>query len=425
MRDTSKLSGQSHTLAMIIAVVLQGAGQTALLACLPLLNEITKAGYSLLTAALSAGMVMVLFTAPFWGARSDRLGRLTVIRIALLAIAVGNIVLALVVLAAEESLLSPLVVVALIFASRIVYGAFVGGLYPSVQAHILDTTPHAQRAKALSRVSAAINVGRLLGPLAGLVAVHWGVAALLVALGVAPLLLLMVMGVKAGKAEESSKEEESPNIREPLWQLCGPVFVMAVFVTGVFGVLQFSIGPVLQTRLQLSSVTTTEQLSSLMMVVSLITLIMHVICSRLMGRRHLTLLRAGATILLTGCLVLVQTESMWAIWIGLSLAAASVMMMTPAYTALAAEQVNHERGKMTGLLSMMHSGGYAISGIVAGAAMTLGIDMVMFGALVLASILFLITTIVVDDSPIKINSDYKNPDYKNPDYKNPVAPGVN
>ena len=396
MGEVSKNTDTRHVSIILVAVLLQGAGQTALLACLPLLNVATQAGYPLLTAALSASMVMVLFSAPFWGARSDRLGRLTVIRIALIAMAASNLFLAGVVYLAATGSLASSTAITLIFLSRIVYGAFIGGLYPAVQAYMLDSVTFEQRGGALSRVSAAINLGRLLGPLGGFVAVYWGVTGLLLTLGAAPVLLLLLAG-KDNQKPRSFADEKAPEVSYPsLWQLCAPIFVMAVFVTGVFGVLQFSIGPLLQERLQLTPQATTEQLSWLMMVMSLITLAMHGVCARFMGRHYLGFLRVGVTFLLVGCFVLVQSVSMTAVWAGLSLAAASVMLMTPAYTALAAEQVSNGRGKLTGMLSMMHSAGYALGGMVAGAGMVYGINLVMFGAFGLALILFLIATLVVD-----------------------------
>ena len=398
MGEISKNSDARRVSVILVAVLLQGAGQTALLACLPLLNVATGAGYPMLTAALSASMVMVLFSAPFWGARSDRLGRLIVIRIALMAMAISNLFLAGVVYMSATGALAPSAAVALIFLSRIVYGVFIGGLYPAAQAYMLDSVAPDQQGGALSRISAAINLGRLLGPLGGFVAVYWDVTGLLLILGLAPVLLLILAGKENQKPRSVSDEKPLHISYQSLWQLCAPIFVMAVFVTGVFGVLQFSIGPLLQERLQLSPQSTTEQLSFLMMVMSLITLAMHVLCARFMGRHYLGFLRVGVTLLLVGCFVLVQAESMAVVWIGLSLAAASVMLMTPAYTALAAEQVHNGRGKLTGLLSMMHSAGYALGGMVAGAGMVYGINLVMFGALGLALILFLIATLVVDSN---------------------------
>jgi MFS family permease len=109
----------------------------------------------------SSFLIAQLISAPLWGRVSDRYGR----RPALL-IGLGASAVAYVVFAYADSLW-------LLFLSRIIQGAG-GGTVGVIQAYVSDVVEPKNRAKGLGWLSAATNVGVMLGPLIGSAASTWG-----------------------------------------------------------------------------------------------------------------------------------------------------------------------------------------------------------------------------------------------------------
>lgn len=103
---------------------------------------------------VSAFTIAQLVTAPLWGRFSDRHGRRPALLIALGASAAAHVVFAF-----AGSLW-------MLLLARVVQGAG-GGTVGVIQAYVADSTGPSQRARALGWVSAATNLGVVLGPLLG------------------------------------------------------------------------------------------------------------------------------------------------------------------------------------------------------------------------------------------------------------------
>jgi MFS family permease len=102
----------------------------------------------------SSFLIAQLVSAPLWGRVSDRYGRKPALIIGLAASAVAYVVLAY-----ADSLW-------LLFVSRIIQGAG-GGTVGVIQAYVSDVVEPKNRAKGLGWLSAATNLGVMIGPLLG------------------------------------------------------------------------------------------------------------------------------------------------------------------------------------------------------------------------------------------------------------------
>ena len=102
----------------------------------------------------SSFLIAQLISAPLWGRVSDRYGRKPALIIGLSASAVAYVVFAY-----ADSLW-------LLFVSRIIQGAG-GGTVGVIQAYVSDVVEPKNRAKGLGWLSAATNVGVMIGPLLG------------------------------------------------------------------------------------------------------------------------------------------------------------------------------------------------------------------------------------------------------------------
>jgi MFS family permease len=109
----------------------------------------------------SSFLIAQLVSAPVWGRVSDRYGRKPALMCGLAASAIAYVVFAF-----ADSLW-------LLFLSRVVQGAG-GGTVGVIQAYVSDVVEPKNRAKGLGWLSAATNVGVMLGPLLGSATSTWG-----------------------------------------------------------------------------------------------------------------------------------------------------------------------------------------------------------------------------------------------------------
>ncbi len=104
---------------------------------------------------------MQFLSSPLWGRLSDRIGRRPVILGSLVATAAAYIVFGL-----ATSL-------PVLFASRI-FAGIAGGVIPTTQAYIADTTTPAERTKGMGLIGAAFGLGFIFGPALGGVLSRYG-----------------------------------------------------------------------------------------------------------------------------------------------------------------------------------------------------------------------------------------------------------
>jgi len=152
----------------------------------------------LIIAAFSGAQ---LISAPIWGRVSDRYGRRPALLIGLSASAVAFVIFGF-----ANSVL-------LLFLSRFIQGAG-GGTTGVTQAYIADTVPANDRARSLGWISAATNLGTMLGPVIGSFASQWGQSAP----GILAASLCICNVVFAWKwLPESKKFTDSTIKRKPIW----------------------------------------------------------------------------------------------------------------------------------------------------------------------------------------------------------------
>ena len=163
--------------------------------------------------AQTVGWLLACFSAtqlvatPVLGRLSDRFGRRPVILISLAGNAVSMVVFA----AATRVVLLPL-----LFASRIVAGATAGNL-AACQAAVADVTEGTDRARGMGRLGAGIGLGLVLGPVAGgwlsalgPAAPPLGAAALAIVDLLAAAVLMPETNKRDAAAQAAEGEEEAP-----------------------------------------------------------------------------------------------------------------------------------------------------------------------------------------------------------------------
>jgi len=147
--------------------------------------------------AFTIASLPLLFSAPFWGRRSDRIGRKPVFILGLFGSGIGTALLGLSLQAGMQGLLGIGWILACITASRALYGLTSSAIYPAAAAYMADVTSWQNRARGMAVIGSANSFGSILGPLlaAGLAAagalVPMYAAAAMCMLGAAAAMLLL------------------------------------------------------------------------------------------------------------------------------------------------------------------------------------------------------------------------------------------
>ena len=123
--------------------------------------------------AFTVASLPLVFAAPFWGRRSDVLGRKPVFILGLVGSGLATWLLAFVLKQGMAGALSTLGVLVAITGARTFYGLTSSAIYPSAAAYMADVTTTENRAKGMALIGSANSLGAILGPLlaAGLAAV--------------------------------------------------------------------------------------------------------------------------------------------------------------------------------------------------------------------------------------------------------------
>ncbi|WP_067518671.1 MFS transporter [Endozoicomonas ascidiicola] len=355
----------SYGLCRLFLVFMLGAGQTTLLISLPAMMEETGIGYVLLSGMVAFGTGLFILSAPVWGKLSDHFGRKPVVVAGVVGIALSFSLITLSVLALNQNIINRQQAILLMFVARGIYGLLASGLYPAVQAWAMDEEPD-NASRSLSRITASINGGRLVGPLIPALLIGWGSEFPMAFIAVLTMLLFLwviFLPLRNTVEPAPSKSEERSSIR--LLSVTWPYLLLACSVTTLFGFLQYVIGPMLLSVFQ-NGAETSRMLSWLMMLAALSTIVAHFLFSRWVQGQVSLALKIGTSWLLIGTLMMLLGDGFAWLAAGLVISAASVTLLTPSYTTIASKQLKHQQGLLTGMLSMIHTTGYTVGALLAG-----------------------------------------------------------
>lgn len=121
--------------------------------------------------ALTLASLPLIVGAPFWGGRSDVVGRKPIFLIGIGGSAIGTFLVGYVMQVGVNGWLTGLGLLGLFILARGAYGAMASAIYPSATAYMVDITDVKTRGQGLAIIGAANGMGSVLGPvLAGALA---------------------------------------------------------------------------------------------------------------------------------------------------------------------------------------------------------------------------------------------------------------
>lgn len=151
-----------------------GMGQTLVYAVLPPIARRLGMSEFETTMIYSLSAFLWIVTSPFWGRRSDIVGRKPIMLLGLSAFAISTTIFACLVLVALWGWLSMTVVFPLLMVSRAIFGGFGSGNGSAAQAYVADRTSRGERAAGVASLGAAFGIGTAIGPgvAAGFAQIH-------------------------------------------------------------------------------------------------------------------------------------------------------------------------------------------------------------------------------------------------------------
>lgn len=149
---------------LFICMLVIGAGNSMLFAVAPPLVRQLNLPDSTVGWIFALSALLWVFSSPYWGRTSDRIGRKPVTAIGLAGFAVSMGLFAAVVLLGLYNVMSGAVLFIALMLARAVFGAFGSASSPAAQAYIADRTPISERTEQLAGLSSAFALGQAFGP---------------------------------------------------------------------------------------------------------------------------------------------------------------------------------------------------------------------------------------------------------------------
>lgn len=363
----SRLS-RSSFLILITGLLANAIGQAFIFAILPPLGREVALSEVQTTSIISTSALVFTFCSPWWGRRSDQIGRKIIIVIGLTGYALGTVIFAGVFALGMKGILSgwTLYFTALFF--RCMQSSVMAATSPGVTAYAADHSSRAFRTQTLARLGTANSLGVIIGPvLAGLLA---GLG-LLFPLYVAALFTFLAVFVVWKYLPESDTAGVSRKRAPRLSFLDARLRVYLLSAIGTFtgfSAIQQTLGFRIQDSLSLNGVETAQYTGAALMVSAFFTLALQLSIAQRYAGPALNLVRMGLICNLIAAGFVASAQGLAGLIIGMAFMGAGLGLIGPAIAAGASLSVSRdEQGGAAGLITACPAAGFVIGPILGGA----------------------------------------------------------
>jgi MFS family permease len=363
----SRLSRSSFFI-LITGLLANAIGQAFIFAILPPLGREVALSEVQTTSIISTSALVFTFCSPWWGRRSDQIGRKIVIVIGLTGYAVGTVIFAGVFALGMKGILSgwTLYFTALFF--RCLQSSVMAATSPGVTAYAADHSSRAFRTQTLARLGTANSLGVIIGPvLAGLLAglgllFPLYVAALFTLIAVFTVWKYLPEGEFSGVARKRAPRLSLLDSRLRVYLLS------AIGTFTGFSAIQQTLGFRIQDSLSLSGVETAQYTGAALMVSAFFTLALQLSIAQRYAGPALNLVRMGLVCNLIAASFVASAQGLTGLIIGMAFMGAGLGLIGPAIAAGASLAVSRdEQGGAAGLITACPAAGFVIGPILGGA----------------------------------------------------------
>lgn len=369
-------------LALYFAMMTIGMGQTVVFAVLPMLGKELELHLLVIhlpvfgafapkelaiTALTSVASFTFFVAAPYWGRRSDAMGRKPVILIGLLGYTVGTIIFSAAAEAGLAGLVGGFALFAALMVTRVMLVSVMAAALPASSAYVIDVTRVESRAKGMGRLAAASQIGTMLGPPLALAVAISFLAPLYLQAGLTLLAAVLVWRLLPDSGLERSARRKQARLRylDPRYrQYLG----MGLVIYTAMGMVQQTLGFYFQDTLGLSAKEAVRLFALSMMVSSAAMLFAQLVVVQRWRVHPLHLLKTGLPFVVAGYLVLANAQSIASLLAGMGLFGLGMGLSTPGYNVTATLTVKaEEQGALAGLAASAPGMGFVIGPLLGGA----------------------------------------------------------
>ena len=324
--------------------------------------------------AFSLANLSLLFAGPFWGKKSDVIGRKPVFIIGLVGSAIGTLAMAAALKVGLSGTVTSGVILAMIFGSRFIYGLTASAIYPSASGYIADVTDWNNRAKGMALVGSANAMGSILGPAIGGGLAFMGAlfpmyaAACISFLG-AIVAVIWLIEPEQHKIRQQNKDSSKPVLKftDPRLR---PYMIMWATVFSTFISLNFVTAFYIQDRFGITDMAAVMRTASFMLacMAVIITLVQGVLF-QIIKISPQVLLRVCAPLFAIGFFTMAFAPTLTFLGLGFGIVGGAFACATPGINGSASLKMEaHEQGAAAGYLSAANTTG-AILGPVLGTSL--------------------------------------------------------
>ena len=399
--NDSKASALTSSVALkpyvlYLAMLSVGMGQTVIYAVMPALGrelgldtiqlwlpffeQSWQPGKLAITSLSAMTALVFALVAPYWGRRSDSLGRKSVILIGLLGYTLGTLLFNLVAYAGFQGLITGGMLWLLLVLARVVHAAIMSATFPASNAYIIDVTPLTDRAKGLGRMSAANQLGVLMGPIMAATVVAGFLMPLMIQASITFICALLVYFFLPESRDLNTLSAEGAKLSNPLsdkkpfvklsffdsrYRFILPVGLVLYTMQGM---VQQTLGFFCEDVLGMSRMNSVQFYALAMMCSSLAMIAAQLLVVQRTSLSCSMLIRFGLPFCALGYAIIAYMASQFGLLIGMAMFGFGVGLVMPGLSAAASYTVHRrEQGNLSGLIGSIAGMGFVIGPIMGGA----------------------------------------------------------
>jgi MFS family permease len=348
---------------LFVGLVCIGMGQSMLFSTLPpAARELGLSPFRISTIFATSATLWV-FVSPWWGRRSDVVGRRRIILTGLLGYALSMALVATTITLGTAGRLPALLVYPCLIGSRSIFALLGSGTGPASQAYVADRTSHSERTAGVAFLNAAMGLGETMGP---------GFGSVLAVLGLGvPLYFAAVLAVASAALLHRMLPEEpvdaartatvTPRLRIHDVRVL-PFLAIAAALQAVRATTTITLSLFFQDTLGLDAATTVRDAGWGFVVLAVSGLVTQLVVVQRLRPTARTMLATGVPLMLGAFLVLATGTGFTTYLAALSTLGVGLGLVRPGASAGASLVVDpHEQGAVAGVMS-----GLAVIGNVFG-----------------------------------------------------------
>ncbi len=372
---------------LFMGMAIMGMGQSLMFIIIaPLAREIGMSEIQYGAAFTVANLAMI-FTAPYWGRKSDTWGRRPVFIFGIAGCGLGYLLMAFAMQVGLWGWTSVWGVVFLLFISRSVFAITTPAIYSASSGYIADITDRRTRAQGMALIGGANSLGLIIGPaLGGALAIF----AILLPMYFAAVIAVVAAVITFYHLREPERHDTGDHIKLK-WndRRLLPFMVMWLAFFLAFTSLQFITAFYMADRI---GITDTKEIVYLLSIASLcqavIAVVMQTIVLQRLHIRQIILMRACLPSVIAGLVILGFASSVLAVFVAYALFGFGFSMAGPGFSGGASLSVKpYEQGAAAGFVSSATTMGVIIGPLVGTSLYSIGPTVPIWTSVVMLSIM--------------------------------------